>query len=63
MYNKHYKPGKQRAEDSLKEFQSGHLPPGPYRKLPINMRNEILGHEKMPLRYGKNPRTENERLQ
>ena len=35
---------------------------GPYYDLPKNMRNEILAAEKMPMRYGKNPRTENERL-
>lgn len=27
------------------------------------MRDEILAEERMPMRYGKNPRTENERLQ
>ncbi|CAD8157342.1 unnamed protein product [Paramecium octaurelia] len=58
-----YKTQRMRAQEAQDEFLRGHLKAGPYTKLPLNMRNEILAKEKMPLRFGKNPRTENQRLQ
>ncbi|CAD8072399.1 unnamed protein product [Paramecium primaurelia] len=63
IYNKRYRPAKIRAQEAQDEFNNSHLKAGPYYNLPKNMRNEILAAEKMPMRYGKNPRTENERLQ
>ncbi|CAD8190643.1 unnamed protein product [Paramecium octaurelia] len=63
IYNKRYKPAKIRAQEAQEEFNNNHLQAGPYNSFPKNMRNEILAAEKMPMRYGKNPRTENERLQ
>ncbi|CAD8181749.1 unnamed protein product [Paramecium octaurelia] len=59
----HYKSEREKAQEAQDEFLRGHLQAGPYMKLPLNMRNEILAKEKMPLRFGKNPRTENQRLQ
>ncbi|CAD8121333.1 unnamed protein product [Paramecium sonneborni] len=63
IYNKRYKLGKIRAQEAQDEFNNGHLKADPYNNLPKNMRDEIQAAEKMPMRYGKNPRTENERLQ
>ncbi|CAD8085576.1 unnamed protein product [Paramecium primaurelia] len=60
---KQYKQEREKAQEAQDEFLRGHLKAGPYMKLPLNMRNEILAKEKMPLRFGKNPRTENQRLQ
>ncbi|CAD8094507.1 unnamed protein product [Paramecium sonneborni] len=58
-----YKSERIKAQEAQDEFLRGHLKAGPYMKLPLNMRNEILAKEKMPLRFGQNPRTENQRLQ
>ncbi|CAK89099.1 unnamed protein product (macronuclear) [Paramecium tetraurelia] len=59
----HYKSEREKAQAGQDEFLSGQLKAGPNVKLPLNMRYKILAKEKIPLTIGKNPRTENKRLQ